>query len=461
LLKKSSKMKIGFILFLLLFASCTKTASNVSGPGNPAVPGGPGFGSTDGSSVFSVPTVFKPGYLSPITDPTFGTKITKISNDAGTVTSSPSVSWGSRARHVYSKQQPWNATQSYFFMENSGGSPSPLLLDGKTLKPIKGLCGSLWDYRWHPSASHAKEMINVNSSGTVLEWYDVVNCTQTRSWTLPIAVSDLGTGEGNPSYDGRFVALGNGTQMFIVDMDPQPPYAAYPNKRIGPVVDFSSCGLASGCNSIDWVSISASGKYAVVSYDPDYQRVYDIDPDSLALTPHAIPGTSPKCAGDPAKGFVYSFGHADLSIDPFDSGEDVMMGQDWHSECEGKVSNRVAMVRLKDGAVTSLTLGTGESYPHHISTRNYDRLGWAYVTYNNAPGSRFDQEVIAVKMDGSHSVERLAHTHTDEGGNYYAEGHAVASPDGSKVVFSSDWTQNCGSGCGSSTNFQDYVIEAP
>jgi hypothetical protein len=145
-------------------------------------------------------------------------------------------------------------------------------------------------------------MINVNGSGNELSWYDVVDCVKTRSWPLPITSNTgVGSGEGNPSNDGRFVAIASATEMVIVDMDPQPPFAPWPSRRIGPPRTIADCGL-SGC-TIDWVSVSASGRYAVVNYNGDYPRVFDIDPATLALAPHVYPaarrsawGTIPRTA---------------------------------------------------------------------------------------------------------------------------------------------------------------------
>ena len=210
----------------------------------------------------------------------------------------------------------------------------------------------------------------------------------------------IGSGEGNPSNDGRFVALASATQLFVVDMDPQPPLAPYPSRRIGPLFDISTCGLASGC-SIDWVSISASGKYAVVSYNGDHPRIFDIDPNTLALTPHAMLASSPRCSGGSAAlGYTYSLGHADVAMNPFDNNEDVLVGQEQcgnkGSTVNGVLLGGVVMVRLRDGAITALTIANNEAYPHHVSTRNLDRPGWAYVDYYPEPGKVYSDEVIAV-----------------------------------------------------------------
>jgi hypothetical protein len=121
----------------------------------------------------------------------------------------------------------------------------------------------------------------------------------------------------------------------------------------------------------------------------------------------------------------------------------------------------VVMVRLRDGFVTMLTDPNNEAFPHHISTRNLDRPGWAYVSYYPSPGQRFNDEIIAVKMDGSKSVERLAHLHSNINGCYRCEPHAVPSRDGMRVIFASNWATFCGSGCGSTSDIKDYVLAYP
>ena len=419
---------------------------------------------TDPNLVFSEPNVPRPGYLVPITDPVFHTQVTRIAGGIGLSTAPVAGTWGADARHVYSKQQPWSSDGTMIVIENrGGGGPSPLFLDGTTYSPKFGPCGNdpLYDYRWHPSRTHAHEMINVDGSGNELMWFDVVSCTKTRSWTLPITSNyGIGSGEGNPSNDGRFVAVASATQMVIVDMDPQPPFAAYPNQRIGPVRDISDCGL--GSCAIDWVSVSASGQYAVVNYDGDYPRVFDIDPQTLALTPHAYPASTPECLSHgPANGFVLDLGHADFALNPFDGNADVLIGQR-SSGCPEIVNGApmagVVMVRLRDGFVTMLTDPSNEAFPHHISTRDLDRPGWVYVSYYPSPGQRYNDEIVAIKMDGTQTVERVAHLHSNISGCYRCEPHAVPSRDGQRVIFASNWATFCGSGCSASTDIKDYVV---
>ena len=55
-------------------------------------------------------------------------------------------------------------------------------------------------------------------------------------------------------------------------------------------------------------------------------------------------------------------------------------------------------------------------------------------------------------------MERLAHQHAAISGCYRCETHAVPSRDGQRVIFASNWATFCGTGCGATTNIQDYVI---
>ena len=129
--------------------------------------------------------------------------------------------------------------------------------------------------------------------------------------------------------------------------------------------------------------------------------------------------------------------HFDLAVDV--DGEDVAVGV---SKPGKKYNGSVIKLRLRDGHITRLTF---KGYAGHTSTRNIQRRGWAYVTYQTRSRNwpPFFDEVVAVKMDGSGQVERLAHMHalrTD----YPTEAQACPSPDGKRVVFASTWESDSG-----------------
>ncbi len=429
---------------------------------------------TDPRPAVTIPQVPRPAYLAPITDPTFGSKIQRIAGDTGTPLRGLQGKWGMDARHHYSKTQPWNSDGTLLAIENrDGGSPNPLILDGDTYEPKAGPCPGydVWEYRWNPSRAHPHEQINVNKEGTELMWFDVTTCTKTRSWKLPIKVEGIGAGEGNPSWDGRFIALGNHDAMFVVDMDPQPPYEPWPNVRIGPVYTFPACSLTVEHPdqwSIDNLSISPSGKYvslkfgfdvAVAGLDTieDAHRIYDVDPPTLALTPHVMAATSLRCGSFAARpnGWIFPVKHCDLSRNPFDDDEDVVIGG---RSCPGSSIGHTVMIRMRDGQVTPLTDPKNEAPFFHASAQNLDRPGWVYVSYFKAEGRRFSDEILAVKMDGSQTVERICHTHTLPKGCYRCEAHPAPSRDGRRVIFASNWMQDCDAGCGSPKDIKDYVV---
>src|SRR2546430_935334 len=146
---------------------------------------------TDPTVVLTEPETPRPAYELPVRPAVFHVPIMRIANDPGLPTLPVSGTWGSDARHVYSKQQPWSSDESLISIENrSGGSPTPLILDGTTYAPKLAPCSNydLYDYRWHPSPAHPHEQINVNSSGNELMWFDVTTCTKTRPWHLPTPV---------------------------------------------------------------------------------------------------------------------------------------------------------------------------------------------------------------------------------------------------------------------------------
>ena len=432
---------------------------------------------TDSSLIFSIPDEPEPSYLDAVRDPTFGTWILRIANDVGRPASPLSATWDSVSRHVYSKQQPWNSTGTLLTIRNLGGV-TPLILEGQSYQPAHAPCSGYdrWDFRWHPSTNHPNEQINVNSAGTELMWFDVVNCVKTRSWTLPFAANyGIGSGEGNVSADGRYVVVASQTAMVVVDMDPHPPGApAYPYQRIGPVYAFPPCSLDTAQPDrclIDDVSISPSGRFIDVKYGEipaticdtlcDMHRIFEVD-SGLVIRPHNMASSSLRCGSFAARpnGWIYPLKHADLALDPFDNSEDVIIGGG--RACPGSSLGRVVKVRLRDGKVTSLTNPTNEAGYDHGSARNTDRPGWFYVTYSRDPlfaGRRFWGEVVAVKLDGSGSVQRFGHYHSTQS-TYNSQAQAVPSPDGRRVLVASDWDDFCSPVCGSPRVVRDYVIDA-
>ena len=233
---------------------------------------------------------------------------------------------------------------------------------------------------------------------------------------------EFGPGKGNPSNDGRRIALRARTKAgekvaFAYDLA---------SKRKFPDIKLAEL---SGENS--YVSISPSGRYIFLFQEPvdgvEQAYVFTVDGEWVQhWTEHHRPG------------------HGDMTIDA--DGSDVYVGVSKSDPDKFHIIKR----RLRDGKVTNLApYGSG----NHVSARNINLPGWVFVSYsgqhpdpatensdNSASNRRvpFYQEVVALRIDGSGEIRRIAQTRNPDH-DYWSETHASPSPDGSQVIWSSNW----------------------
>ena len=369
---------------------------------------------TDRNTYWPAPLLIKPGYLQTVLDPTFGTRITRIVGDPGNpLPNIPGQVWASdQLRHGYSKREAWNCDQSMILLERH--SPN-LWLDGKTYnvlftrsdKPTnKNPDRPRYDLRW----SHSKPdvMLYLMSDPGKCEFgkWDVVKNVTTRLIDLPGYQScTFGDGEGSLSADGNkavVLATRDGKkEIFVVDVL---------NKIKGPDIEI---------DRLDNCTISPRGNYIVVD------GFLNGEEDRIQVR-RATDGTlvwSETRYGMPS--------HFDVQVDQ--NGDEVVVGVAKSAPYGGNLIKR----RLSDGLLTVL-VDTG--YASHTSGRNYKRQGWVYVTYqtrDNPKSYPYQNEIVAVKLDGS-KVERICNIRSRDF-TYVAEAHGSPSPDGKKVIFASDW----------------------
>jgi hypothetical protein len=168
----------------------------------------------------ATPSRSLPAKLSPITDPTFGTKITRIT-DAG-------------KRHGYSRRQPWSPDEKYLLIEKGGAQ----LLDGQTYAPIKSLSGVPGGPQWLDNVTL------VGVSGSSLRTLNVETGATGTLYTFPTTVT-MG-GEGRPSDDCRYFAVAGGGKLAVYD------------RTTDSLRDTSIPA------SPNWVGMSRTGKYVLV-----------------------------------------------------------------------------------------------------------------------------------------------------------------------------------------------------
>jgi hypothetical protein len=387
---------------------------------------------TNSTNYWPAPVVSKPEYLQAITDPTFGTKITRIVGNPGdALPNIPGQAWAAQQeRHEYSKLSVWNCDQSMMYLNRHYPN---LWLDGNTYQVLFTRTKPSEVVLW--SHTEPNIMYHTGKSGNShLGKWDVVNNVSTELVDLRAYTGcSFGESEGNFSWDGTKVAvygkrISDGKEViFVVD-------AAKRTK--GPdieVTNFDNC------------TMSPRGNYVIVNNGYDLIKVLNAADGTLVWseTRYGLPS------------------HFDVQIDQ--NGDEVIAGVA-KTAIPGDFSTGVVIKRrLSDGAITALTKS---GYASHTSGRNLKRPGWVFVTYQNRQVndrySPYYNEMDAVKLDGSR-VERICNLRVDksllpDNDQYYFEAHGCPSPDGLRVIFASDWDKGAYPVQAYVVDFRDKVI---
>lgn len=365
-------------------------------------------------SIYDEPNLPKPAYLISMIDPYFHTTITRVTN------SGSGGIWGNRATHNYNLDQAWNADMTYLLIYNADDSISVsqgfMVLDGATYQYLPAKSSSVCnlypdEIRWHP----VNPNLLVYTKGNKLREFNITTGIDTLLHAFTeypdVQYSLWLKWKGNLSNDGNWIALyhvfTDSGDVFAYDISHNVKHTV----RKFPI----SFGLGS-------LSMSASGNYVVVSVDENNNWVYDREMNLL-------------------KSFGVGISHYDLALDPFNNNADAAVGR-----CATAPDNGDVIKVPLAGNSGAYTVLCSSGYATHASARNLRRLGWVYVSFDeqlsNYPGhstwAPFYSEVVAVKLDGSGAIERLAHTHGDAG-DYYSQTQCSVSPDGMSAIFKSDW----------------------
>ena len=362
------------------------------------------------AQVVAAPPVANVGYLQDMKDPVFGFSTTRVTNPGGSMPGAAACT-PAYCTHRYSSSQAWNADQSLLLITN--GCSGFCFLDGQTYAPLFRRA-TPDECEWHPADPNL--MICVSRLAVYL-WAP-------RSDTKTLVFSggtyrnlQFGPYKGNPSRDGnrivvRAVNASGDLVAFAYD--------------IAAGLKYADIRLAEFAGSNGYCSISPSGRYVFCTQKLpdgiDQALVFTVEGQLLQhWTDHHRPG------------------HGDMTIDA--DGSDVYVGISKDDPDKYHIIKR----RLVDGQVTDLApYGEGQ----HASLRNTSRPGWVFLSYAGDfselarhPGwAPFYQEVVALRIDGSGEVRRIAQTHNVKH-DYWSETHASPSPDGTQVIWSSNWEQ--------------------
>ena len=337
------------------------------------------------SSVLSyipTPSLARPNYLTPMADPVLGTTTVRVSNVAG-------------VRQAYSRISAWNADGSKILL---GFNYPGRMLDGRTYADLGAffqISGAIW------SNVDPNKLYGVDSAGNGNRLY-AQNATSGALTVLHAFTGyttiTIGDGEGGISDDDHYIALlattSTGARHVLV-------YDLAAGSVVGDIV---------APTGTDNVQISHKGNYVVVVGN-DTRRYMRSLTSPLVLYPYG--------------------NHGDNALDA--AGNEIYVTNN---------APGVRSYRLADGAATTL-LPAGTAFEYgHTSGRNTNRPGWIYLSvYDNSAtaGRAGNDEIVAVKTDGSGTVEVFAFAHHTDTSTYSTQTQAVPSPDGRHVLFASEW----------------------
>jgi hypothetical protein len=366
---------------------------------------------TDTEIYWPAPPLVKPGYLETVLDPVFNTRLTRIvGNPGAAIPNLDGEVWADeQLRHGYSKRQPWNADQTMLYLDRHDPE---LWIDGNTYRPLftrKNKPGT--SLRWSPVEPRIMFYLGREGNEHLGRWDVVANQSEELLDLRAYRDISFGEGEGNFTWDGRRVAI---CAVRRSDDHPVVFVADAAARTKGPDIDISALAELKNC------TISPLGNYIVIGADLDGSGSDRIQVRS-AVTGEIL--WQENRYGLPS--------HFDTQVD--EQGEEVIVGVGKTAPYSGMIIKR----RLADGAINVLV---DQGYASHTSGRCIRRKNWVYVTYqirDNSSWWPFRNEIVAVKLDGSR-IERLGNLHAIKF-DYLAESHGCPSPDGTRVIFASDW----------------------
>ncbi len=328
----------------------------------------------------------------------------------------------SHCRHRYASSQAWNADLSLIAI--ASGCSGICFLDGKTFEP-RFHRRPPGDCEWHPT--NAAEMICVTASA-VVAWRPSPDIQDVVVLLDGYSSPRFGPGKGNPSLDGSRLAV-----VATRAADKRPVAFALDIKIR---TKFPDIDLATLEGETSFCSISPSGQFVFCFQRVAYGNSAAIfDAGDARLIQHWPENHRP--------------GHGDMIIDS--SGDDAYVG----ISKSVPDKQQVIMRRLRDGYVTALT---PRGFAQHVSARNTQRPGWVFVTYSGTSqpsvSGRGEPQfaIVAVPTDGSLRLYPITPTYAVKAG-YRSEAHASAAPDGSRVIFASNWGERDGP-------IASYVVES-
>ncbi|MEE9438718.1 MAG: hypothetical protein V3V14_06930 [Saprospiraceae bacterium] len=322
--------------------------------------------------------------------------------------------------HEYAKTQVWNSDQTLFRIR------AWKVLDAVTYQEVQSLSGDIYPSYW--SNTDPNLIWSFKDNGDVKKYTVSTDITQTVASIGGYEVVKLGPGEGNIDNNDHYVALVGKKvdgDLDVIIFDLQTLQVVHTESFAG----VWGNGGDSSPQYIDWVSVSQSGDYVVIMWN------HNTTSENNPFNGHYGVEVYNTLDMQYQNRIIPYGNHGDLgyAID----GDEVLV------QFYGQYGNgKLYMHKLDGSGSTLLTTETDFGVAGHVSCRNTNRPGWAYVTHSLPAQSG---QIVAVKLDNSGLVEHYGH-HFSSATSYAQAAMAVSSPNGDKICFKSDF------GTGPNTN---------
>jgi len=318
--------------------------------------------------------------------------------------------------HKYAKTQVWNADQTKYKIL------SWKVYDASNYQEIQSL-SDMYPCYW--SNSNPDLIWSFRENGVVKKHFVSSNNTQVIATIQGYDYVQLGPGEGNIDNNDKYVALvGKKTNgdLDIIIFNLQTSQIENTRTFAGA---WGNGGLGFP-DYIDWVSVSQSGNYVVINWNNNLgQNNYYTDQNGDNHYGVEVYDAS----NLQFQNRIVLYGnHGDLGY-AVDGGEVYVQFYGVYG------GGTIYMYKLDGSGTTVLSTNQDFGVTGHISCRNINRPGWAYVTESEIAQTA---QIVAVKLDNSELVEHFGH-HFSSAGSYEQSSMAVASPNGDKICFKSDF----------------------
>ncbi len=323
--------------------------------------------------------------------------------------------WNWYPTHEYSKTQVWNIDQTKYKVASWKVYNATTYLEEQTLS-------SMYPSYW--SNTNPDLIWSFREDGDIKKYTVSTNTTQTVANIPGYELVKLGPGEANIDKNDHYVALVG--KKVNLDLD-----VIVFDLLTNQVIQTLTFGGAWGNGSdyapqyIDWVSVSQSGNYVVVLWSNPWNITAGFYTDQNNLDHYGLEVYN-RVNMQFQNRIDNSAGHGDLGY--------AVDGDEVYVQFQAGQAG-VYMQKLNGTGETLVNSNPNFTASGHVSCRNTNRPGWAYVTI---PAQNLSGQIVAIKLDNSNTVEHFGH-HFSSNTSYDQSPMAVASPNGDKICFKSDF----------------------